>query len=67
MIIPWVKQGGMKRGQGRLLPAVLAGSAAEYAAYLADQRTTRPKTSRLIEKSAHLRRHVAEARRGCRI
>src|SRR5213082_1214336 len=56
-----VEQGAVEGGDGRLLAAVLAGSAAKNAADLADECAAHPKGAGLIEEVAHLRRHVAEA------
>ena len=53
----------MKTGDRRLLPAMLRAGAGENAADLADQRPFGPQPARLIEKVAHLRRHVPEPRR----
>src|SRR6516162_8560998 len=55
-----MEQRRVKRGDRRLLPAMLARRRREHAADLADQAALYPKTARLVEKVAHLGGHVAE-------
>src|SRR5665213_321454 len=53
----------MKRGDGRLLPTMLAGGTAKNAGDLSHQGGTHPQRTGLIEEIAHLRRHISEPRR----
>src|SRR5215470_4016159 len=58
-----MQQGAVEGGDRGLLAAVLARGAAEHAPDLAHQRSARPEVAGLVEEIAHLRRHIAKARR----
>src|SRR5579875_2572383 len=53
----------VERQNRAFLPAVLRGGRGEHAAELANQLALCPKWPRLVEKVAHLRRHVSESGR----
>ena len=60
--MPWCSSVGMKREDGGFVAAARAG-AGKDAGDLADERAAHPQAAGLVEKIAHLRRHIAEARR----
>src|SRR5437899_1518529 len=55
-----MQEGAVKAGDRGLLATVLARSAGEDAADLADQAAAHPQAASLVQEVAHLRAHVAE-------